>query len=118
MARSRVGPVALGVAMTGGHGEWFVQRFDADGTPAGQLASLRPEAAAAAIAEEIVAGNQAEALVAARGHGQALALLPDARELALLPADQWIAEARPIYGRPPDARLPGAALGTSPAPAA
>ncbi|MFA7604502.1 MAG: tRNA (adenosine(37)-N6)-threonylcarbamoyltransferase complex dimerization subunit type 1 TsaB [Novosphingobium sp.] len=105
MARAqRGGPVA--VAMTGGHGEWFVQGFAADGAPLRPLASLAPAAAAAA-PEPLVAGSQAEALVAARGHGEALALWPDARALALLPQAAFTAEVHPLYGRAPDARLPG-----------
>lgn len=106
MARAeRAGPVA--VAMTGGHGEWFVQGFDAQGAPLRPLASLAPEAAVAATPEPLVAGSQAEALVAARGHGEALALWPDARALPLLPQAALTAEVHPLYGRAPDARLPG-----------
>lgn len=100
----RAGSVA--VAMTGGHGEWFVQSFDASGAPTGPLASLTPAAAAAACSEAVVAGSQAEALVAAREHGEALVLWPDARALPLLPQAAFTAEPHPLYGRAPDARLP------------
>lgn len=106
MARSERGTQPLAVAMTGGHGEWFVQRFDADGSPRAPLASLRPEAAAAVCDEALVAGNQAAALVAARGFGEALAILPDARALPLLDAGVFMPRVSPIYGRAPDARLP------------
>lgn len=102
------GPVA--VAMTGGHGEWFTQGFDASGAPLGELASLKPADAAATISAAHVAGNQAEALVALRGNGQAMALLPDARAFCLLPAAALTAHVRPLYGRAPDARLPGGLL--------
>lgn len=107
MAQARQGPIPLTVAMTGGHGEWFVESFDTDGSSSAALASLRPDAALA-VAEMQVTGSQAEALVAARGHGTALALLPDAREFTLLPAAAQITPA-PLYGRPPDAKLPGGA---------
>ncbi len=101
-------PVA--VAMTGGHGEWFVEGFAADGTSRRGLASLRPEAAVAAMDEALVAGSQAEALVAARGRGEALPIWPDARQLHLLPNSHFRADPAPLYGRAPDARLPGASL--------
>ena len=107
MARAARGEQGLAVVMTGGHGEWFVQRFDAAGAARGEVASLRPDAAAAAIADELVAGNQAQALVALRGHGEALQLLPDARALASLAETALTSAIRPIYGRPPDAQLPG-----------
>jgi len=105
MARDRhPGPVA--VAMTGGHGEWFVQSFDNDGTPRAPRASLTPQAAVAAASENLVAGSQAEALVTNRGSGEALTLWPDARALALLPSTAITAEVHPLYGRAPDAKLP------------
>lgn len=104
MARSRrAGPVA--VAMTGGHGEWFVQGFDADGATTRPLASLKPADASGQCAEALVAGSQAEALVTARGMGESLALWPDARALPLLPG-ALTNDIRPLYGRAPDARLP------------
>lgn len=107
MARERhPGPVT--VCMTGGHGEWFVQDFAADGEAERELASLRPEQAAHAAAHPLVAGSQAEALVAMRGSGSALPLLPDARQWPLLPQAFLDSDLSPIYGRAPDARLPGA----------
>ncbi|WP_313438931.1 tRNA (adenosine(37)-N6)-threonylcarbamoyltransferase complex dimerization subunit type 1 TsaB [Novosphingobium sp.] len=106
IARDQVGPVPVGVAMTGGHGEWFVQAFAADETPGNSLASLRPDAAAEMV-EDVIAGNQAEALVAARGSGTALPIWPDARAFLLLPPEALSADIRPLYGRAPDARLPG-----------
>jgi tRNA threonylcarbamoyl adenosine modification protein YeaZ len=107
MARERrPGPVT--VCMTGGHGEWFVQDFGAAGGAQAPLASLSPAQAADAAAHAVVAGSQAEALVALRGSGTALALLPDAAAFALLPSDALDSDLTPIYGRPPDARLPGA----------
>ena len=105
MARElRPGPVSL--CVTGGHGEWFVQDFAADGLPQAELASLPPERAAAFLRHDYVAGSQAEALVSLRGHGEASPLLPDARCLPLLPKALLTASLAPLYGRPPDARLP------------
>ena len=105
MARSRRGAQPVTAAMTGGHGEWFVQTFAADGTPMGALASLPPQAAAEQSAA-LVAGTQAEALVGLRGSGEALALLPDARDFALLPPAALQSDPKPLYGRAPDAKLP------------
>lgn len=99
----------VAVAMTGGHGEWFVQSFNRAGMPLADLASLRPEAAAAATTQHLVAGSQAEALIAARGRGEALALWPDASSLGLLAPAHLTADPHPLYGRAPDARMPGAA---------
>lgn len=97
------------VAMTGGHGEWFVQDFTADGIAPDLLVSRAPADAAASAASALVAGSQAEALVALRGSGEALPLWPDAREFGLLPAYACTTAVHPLYGRTPDARLPGAA---------
>ncbi|HMP55392.1 MAG TPA: tRNA (adenosine(37)-N6)-threonylcarbamoyltransferase complex dimerization subunit type 1 TsaB [Novosphingobium sp.] len=107
MARAQRGAVPLAVVNTGGHGEWFVEAFDAAFATSRPLASLRPEAALA-LPEALIAGSQAEALVSARGHGEALAILPDARAFPLLPPDR-LGPAEPVYGRPPDAKLPGQA---------
>ncbi len=109
MARNQAGDVPVAVAMTGGHGEWFVEHFNARGHSAGPLASLSPTAAAAMATEDLVAGNQAQALVDLRGSGTALTLLPDARAFAVLPSVMLSEKLDPIYGRGPDARLPGAA---------
>ena len=106
---AETGPQAVTVAITGGHGEWFVQDFGADGMPTGPLASLAPEVAAAGGAA-LVAGNQAAALVARRGSGRALDLRSDARRFGLLPTALLTGDTAPLYGRAPDARLPGGLL--------
>lgn len=109
MARAQAGDQPVAVAMNGGHGEWFVQEFAADGSPASELASLRPDDAARSTAAFLVAGSRAESLVAGRGSGHALPIWPDARQLALLPDDVLQPAEAPLYGRGPDARLPAAA---------
>ena len=107
MARAEVGSGTIEVAMTGGHGEWFVQRFGADGAALGEPVSLGPDNAAAGEAADIVCGSQAEALHALRGgDSKVLPLLPDARHFALLDPAALIADPHPAYGRGPDARLP------------
>lgn len=108
MARARRGAQPVCAAMTGGHGEWFLAAYDADGAELRAVGSVSPEAALTT-PETLVAGSQAEALVASRGHGEPLALWPDAREFGLLDAS-ILRDPAPIYGRPPDARIPGGAV--------
>jgi tRNA threonylcarbamoyladenosine biosynthesis protein TsaB len=109
MARSKHPDKAVTVAMTGGHGEWFVQDFDGSGNAQAPLTSLAPKQAAAQCTTDLVAGSQAEPLIALRGSGTALPTLPDARQFALLSPADLTADTAPIYGRGPDARLPGGA---------
>jgi tRNA threonylcarbamoyl adenosine modification protein YeaZ len=96
---------ACAVALTGGHGELFVQRFAAHPFAAlVDLVSLPPAEAARFAPETVVAGSGATALIEARGCGTAIEVLPDAASAALLPAAFAALPARPIYGRPPDAK--------------
>lgn len=106
MAReTHPGPIT--VCMAGGHGEWFVQDFAADGLPQGDLASLTPAQAARRGGHGLIAGSQAVAMRAAReSAGEALDMLPDARHALTVPAALLTAAITPIYGRPPDARRP------------
>ena len=110
MARDHAGSVPVSVVMSGGHGEWFLSQFGADGAALGPTLSLTPAAATVAAQETLVAGSQANALVAARGTGQALPILPDARQLRLLDPDVFSSAVHLQYGRAPDARLPGGVL--------
>jgi tRNA threonylcarbamoyladenosine biosynthesis protein TsaB len=107
MAQAKAGGQPVAVVMTGGHGEWFVQRFAADGLPLDPVASLAPDMAAQVCTEAWVAGSQAKALVTLRGFGEALDLLPDAQFLPLLAPASLTGDVRALYGRAPDARLPG-----------
>jgi len=98
----------LAVALIGGHGEYFVQRFARQGMRAtAPFASLTPELAAAICGADAVAGSGAEAMHAAGATGPLLQVEADARMTRLLPPDLATLPARPIYGRAPDARLPG-----------
>ena len=103
MAReTHPGPVT--VCMTGGHGEWFLQDFCANGRPDGKALSLSPDEAARRPLHPVIAGSRAAELA---GPGRiAIELLPDARRFALLPQALLTADLAPLYGRPPDARLP------------
>lgn len=92
-------------AMTGGHGELFVQTFDRKKlTPTGPMASLPPDIAAAKTDAPFVVGSGAAALVEARGSGEALALFPTASRALLLPELLRMLDCKPIYIRAPDAR--------------
>ena len=101
--QQRAGSVS--VCMVGGHGEWFVQDFDADGMPWGDAMSLTPEAAMAAPSYPVIAGNRAQERAAqSRNDRQVLGVLPDARFVTAMPEILLHTDLTPIYGRPPDAR--------------
>jgi tRNA threonylcarbamoyladenosine biosynthesis protein TsaB len=68
------------------------------------LRSLAPSAAALFLRADLVVGSGAELVVAARGHGRAVAALPRAADARLLPPALRSLQARPIYGRAPDAK--------------
>jgi tRNA threonylcarbamoyladenosine biosynthesis protein TsaB len=91
------------VVMEGGHGQWFVQPFDADLSPRAGIGSLVPDEAVR-LADELVVGNRAEPFVTRRGAGRALLALPDARAYLHLPPAALIDQPSPIYGRAPDAK--------------
>ncbi len=99
---------AITVCMTGGHGEWFMQDFGADGLPLNEVVSLPPNAAAAREAQEILAGSKAEELGERLQVDPAPVRLPDARHALALPDILLRETLSPLYGRPPDAKLPGA----------
>lgn len=95
-------PVA--VASLGGHGQLFVQQFDAALEPFGPVRSLVPAEAAEAVDAGRVAGSGAAQLVAARGFGEALEAWPEAARVLALPEALRTLEPRPLYVRPPDAK--------------
>lgn len=96
------------VCMTGGHGQWFVQDYGGDGLPEHELRSQSPEQALHDIHYSVAAGSKARELLMHDGSGMvALDILPDARYFPLLPASLLTPDLAPIYGRGPDARLPG-----------
>ena len=107
MARGQAGDVPVTVVTSGGHGEWFLSEFGADGAMLDPPGSLSPAAATASAQADHVAGSQAQALVTARTSGHALAILPDARQLLRLSPDAFSGSVHLAYGRAPDARLPG-----------
>lgn len=108
MARGEHPGAAIDVCMTGGHGEWFFQQFNAEGDATGAVESLAPAQALARSSASIVAGSQTAAFAGESGGVIALDLRPDARAFASLAAGHRHAAPRPLYGRAPDARLPAA----------
>lgn len=96
---------AVTVCMNGGHGEYFLQNFDADGVADSKVLSLKPEEAAKAARHEVIVGNRAEELAKLLCDERlALSLLPDAIDANLLPETRLTRDLTPIYGRGPDAR--------------
>ncbi len=97
---------SIGIALIGGHGELFIQRYATrPAAPLTALLSLPPEAAAATITDAHVFGSGAAQLVAARGGGVAHDRLPRAADAILLPEALARLAAAPIYGRGADAAV-------------
>lgn len=95
----------VAAAMTGGHGELFVQTFDRRKlTATGPILSLSPPAAAMKVDAPTIVGSGAEALLEARHSGEAIPLLPSASRALALPELLRTLECKPIYARAPDAR--------------
>jgi|KBSSwiStaDraftv2_1062776.scaffolds.fasta_scaffold27937_6 tRNA threonylcarbamoyl adenosine modification protein YeaZ len=94
----------LGVAIQGGHGEFFVQDFKRTPlSPCSALASLPPGAASLFTNGDVILGSAADRLISERGSGRAFDALPRAADVRLLPAALRSLPANPIYGRRPDA---------------
>lgn len=95
----------VAAALSGGHGELFVQTFDRKKMSAtGPVLCLTPQAAAMRVDAPLVVGTGAEALVDARHSGEAVPLLPSASMALALPELLRTMECKPIYARAPDAR--------------
>ncbi len=110
VAASAPGSGPVGVAMLGGHGEWFVAQYDRPGYALMEpVASLTPDDAARSVTAPLVVGSAAAALVERRGHGEALGVLPRAAQALDLPSALRSFEPRPVYARVPDARPAAAA---------
>lgn len=95
---------AVCVAMLAGHGEYFLQNFDANGEAMSPFASLTPEQAANQIKADIIAGSAATEFATAVEADIHFPILPNAVHLSLLADDMKKLPAKPIYGRKPDAQ--------------
>jgi tRNA threonylcarbamoyladenosine biosynthesis protein TsaB len=98
------------VVIPGGHGEYFVQIFTADGKADGQTQSLNP-AAAAQLPPSCLVGSAAQAVITERGFGQAFAVEADARHALLLPTTSLSDQVAPDYARGADAKPAAATMG-------
>lgn len=97
-------------AVSGGHGELFVQQFDAaTGEPTSELRNLAPVEAARFATASMVVGSGASQLVSARGWGEAHEGWPRASDAMKLPENRRSLPAKPLYARAPDARAREAA---------
>jgi tRNA threonylcarbamoyladenosine biosynthesis protein TsaB len=104
-ASAPAGEGKVAAALSGGHGELFVQTFDRKKLSAtGPVMNLTPSAAAIKVEAPLVVGTGAEALVEARHSGEALPILPSASKALALPELLRMLECKPIYARAPDAR--------------
>lgn len=98
---------AIGVCMNGGHGEWFVQGFGADGMPSSELVSLPPAEATCHIEMPDIAGNRAlEFADRSPSDIRPADLTADARHVLAVPQGLLTEQLSPLYGRAPDAKLP------------
>ena len=100
----------VAAAVIGGHGELFVQQFDARTLePASELLNAAPADAARLTTATIVVGSGAKQLTDARGWGEAREAWPSASKALRLPLSQRSLAPKPVYARAPDARIPEAA---------
>jgi tRNA threonylcarbamoyladenosine biosynthesis protein TsaB len=100
----------IACAVTGGHGELFVQQFAARTLqPTSALRNLPAAKAALVTTTELVVGSGAQLLVEARGHGRARELWPSAADALRLPEAIRSLPPKPVYARAPDARVQQAA---------
>lgn len=90
-------------AVSGGHGELFVQQFDG-ANPTSELRNLPPDDAARFTSVQTVVGSGASQLVRARDWGEALEAWPSASNALKLPQQLRSLPPKPVYARAPDAR--------------
>ena len=95
---------SLAVVLEGGHGEVFMQLFDAQLLSIGALASLKPEAAIGALGGRPAIGNGVRLLRPLDSGATLIETLPRAADAILLPPALAALPPRPIYGRAPDAK--------------
>ena len=106
-------PQPLTVCMNGGHGEWFVQNFAADGTAENSERSLAPDQVRAEGTHGLIVGNRAkECADLFEDERIAIEALPDAGNSLRLAESHLSEDLSPIYGRAPDA-TPQKAVQTS-----
>ena len=96
---------ALAVVLEGGHGEVFMAPFASGPVALAPFASLRPDAALGTLDGRRAIGNGVRHLLALDPALDSVDVLPNAADAVLLPPADL--PATPLYGRAPDAKLPG-----------
>ncbi|WP_230483642.1 tRNA (adenosine(37)-N6)-threonylcarbamoyltransferase complex dimerization subunit type 1 TsaB [Sphingomonas sp. Leaf21] len=104
---ARHGDDHVSIVLEGGHGEVFVQPFARDLTALAPFASMKPDAALASLEGRRAVGNGVRWLTALDAAMPVIDALPDAGEAWRLPSALTDLPPRPVYGRAPDAKLPG-----------
>jgi tRNA threonylcarbamoyladenosine biosynthesis protein TsaB len=102
--RANPGMATLATVIEGGHGEVFMQTFDAPLRVTSPLASLRPDAALAQIDARFAVGSGVRLIAGIDPARADAAALPYAADALLLPDAFTALAAVPLYGRPPDAK--------------
>lgn len=107
VAAAAGGEGMLAVVLEGGHGELFMQVFDASPlAPAGPLESLPPPAVRERIAGIRAVGDGLRWLDSDDPRNAPCGVLPRAADAVLLPPELAALPPRPLYGRAPDAKVP------------
>ena len=110
LAAGASGEGEVAAAVIGGHGELFVQHFDAStAEPPSDIRNLVPAEAAHFASAALIVGSGAQQLVDARGWGEARGAWPSAANALKLPQAVRSLAAKPVYARAPDARAREAA---------
>ena len=110
LAASAGGSGQIAAVANGGHGELFVQQFDAATLqPSTELFNLSPSLAANEISAAVAIGPGAGALIEARGSGEAREGWPAASNALCLPKALRSLSPKPLYARAPDAKVRTAA---------
>ncbi|HEV8408485.1 MAG TPA: tRNA (adenosine(37)-N6)-threonylcarbamoyltransferase complex dimerization subunit type 1 TsaB, partial [Sphingomicrobium sp.] len=110
LAAGASGEGEVAAAVIGGHGELFVQEFDAvTSRSTSEVRNLAPAEAARFMTAPLVVGSGAALLIKERGWGEARDALPSAADALKLPSDLRSLFPKPVYARAPDARVPEAA---------
>ena len=103
-ALARHGGGGIAVVMEGGHGEVFVECFDADLIATAALRSVKPADALSMIGDRRVVGTGVGRLGALDDSLDLEDALPDAADVIMMPDPAIALAPRPIYGRAPDAK--------------
>ena len=110
LAAGAGGSGEVAAVVNGGHGELFVQQFDAATLqPSTELFNLPPALAANEISASVAVGPGAQLLVDARGDGEAREGWPSASNALRLPETLRSLPPKPLYARAPDAKVKTAA---------